>query len=96
MRQDEDKIKELSNQQEEKNMKIIELQKELREVRSDKLSNEAKMLELRDQLAESRNSFNSLKRNMETAVQGKLWLPGFTITLKARYQEATFYQISQE
>jgi hypothetical protein len=51
-------------------MKIIELQKELREVRSDKLTNEAKMLELRDQLAESRTSFQSLKQNMETDVEG--------------------------
>jgi hypothetical protein len=42
----------------------------LREVRSDKLTNEAKMLELRDQLAESRTSFQSLKQNMETDVEG--------------------------
>ena len=72
MKQDEDKIKELSSQYEEKNMKIIELQKELREVRSDKLSNEAKMLELRDQLAESRTNFESLTRSMETAVKGTM------------------------
>ena len=72
MKQDEDKIKELSTQYEERNMKIKELQKELSEVRSDKLSNEAKMLELRDQLAESRTSFESLKRNMETEVEGRI------------------------
>ena len=53
-------------------MKVIELQKELREVRSDKLSNEAKMLELRDQLAESRTNFESLKRDMGPAVEGKV------------------------
>ncbi|XP_028400566.1 CAP-Gly domain-containing linker protein 1-like isoform X2 [Dendronephthya gigantea] len=69
VRQDEDKIKELSTQYEERNMKIKELQKELSEVRSDKLSNEAKMLELRDQLAESRTSFQSLKKNMDTEVE---------------------------
>jgi NAD-dependent DNA ligase len=51
-------------------MKIIELQNELREIRSDKLSNEARMLELRDQLAESRTSFESLKKNMETDIDG--------------------------
>jgi hypothetical protein len=56
-------------------MKIIELQKELREVRSDKLTNEAKMLELRDQLAESRTSFQSLKQNMETDVEGAVIKP---------------------
>ena len=70
MKQDEDKIKKLSSQYEEKNMKIIELQKELREVRSDKLSNEAKMLELRDQLAESRTNLESLTRSMGTDVKG--------------------------
>ena len=53
-------------------MKIMELQKELREIRSDKISNEAKMLELRDQLAKSRTSFESLKQNMDTAVDGTL------------------------
>ena len=68
VKQDENKIKELSSESEEKNMKIIELQKELKEIRSDKISNEAKMLELRDQLAKSRTSFESLKQNMETAV----------------------------
>jgi hypothetical protein len=55
-------------------MKIMELQKELREVRSVKLSNEAKMLELRDQLAESRTSFQSIKRNMDTSVDGTVVL----------------------
>ncbi|CAB4000974.1 Hypothetical predicted protein [Paramuricea clavata] len=70
VKEDEDKLKELSSQYEERNMKVIELQKELREVRSDKLTDDAKMLELRDQLAESRTSFQSLKQSMETDVEG--------------------------
>lgn len=70
VKQDETTIKELSSQYEEKNLKITKLQNELREARLDKQANEAKLKELRVELDESRNDFESLKRSVDTTNKG--------------------------
>ena len=65
MIQDEGRIKDLSEQANEKTKKILNLQRELQEAHADNISNEAKMLELRDQLTQSKSKIAEIKSSME-------------------------------